>query len=391
MKKTLLAAGTLAATMAASAQSAVTLFGVVDASLSGYTSTSESRTGASVKVSRTVLANGAYNSSRLGFRGMEDLGGGLGAGFWLESPMTNDDGAANLMFSRRSTVSLTGAFGEVRAGRDNIPTFWNDNVYDPFGTNGVGANLIFAAANLNTTGGVGGFGGNLNNIRSSNSVAYFLAPNLGGFYGQVQYGLPETTQYDPGVLTPVVANNARTGRYLGGRLGYLSGPFDIAIAAGNSTVGDNYFAGSTDSVKTLNMGASYDFGVVKLMGEVSRVTNGRDFDGRFIVPPRAVPDTDLNGYLVGFTAPIGPALIRGSYSHVTYDYNIPGKVDASAGKLALGVVYNLSKRTALYSSIARVNNKNGAALTVGSAPFVNNTTFTPKNSTGYDIGMRVAF
>lgn len=391
MKKTLLAAGTLAAAVAASAQSTVTLFGVVDASISGYASSSESKTGASVKVSRTALANSGYNSSRLGFRGLEDLGGGLGAGFWLESPMTNDDGAANLMFSRRSTVSLTGGFGEVRAGRDNIPTFWNDTVYDPFGTNGVGTNLIFAAANFNTAGGAGGFGGNPNSVRSSNSVAYFLPPNLGGFYGQVQYGLPETTRYDPGTLTPAVANNARTGRYLGGRFGYLNGPFDVAIAAGNSTVGDNFFAGSTDSVKTLNLGASYDFGTVKLMGEVSRVTNGRDFDGRFIVPPRAVPDTDLNGYLIGFTAPVGPALIRGSYAHVTYDYNIAGKADASAGKLALGVVYNLSKRAALYSTIARVNNKNGAALTVGGAPFVSNAVFTPKNSTGYDLGLRVVF
>jgi predicted porin len=64
-----------------------------------------------------------------------------------------------------------------------------------------------------------------------------------------------------------------------------------------------------------------------------------------------------------------------------------------ANKLALGYVHNLSKRTALYATIARVSNKNGAALSVGNQPYANNAAnvFTPKNSTGYDFGIRHAF
>jgi predicted porin len=55
-------------------------------------------------------------------------------------------------------------------------------------------------------------------------------------------------------------------------------------------------------------------------------------------------------------------------------------------------VHNLSKRTALYATVARVSNKNGAALSVGGPAFVTTTGgFTPKTSTGYDFGIRHAF
>ncbi|MBO9513144.1 MAG: porin [Variovorax sp.] len=392
MKRTLIAVGTLVACGTVAAQSSVTLFGVVDAAMSNYKATSrETSTGRERSVSRTAMVNSGYNTSRLGFRGVEDLGGGLAASFWLESPLSNDDGSSSLAFSRRSTVSLSGAFGEVRAGRDNLPTFWNDTVYDPFGTNGVGTNLIFSASNLNLAAGAGGFGGNVNNVRNSNSIAYFLPPNLGGVYGQLQYALHENTKYDPAALTPPVPNNSRTGRYVGGRLGYLSGPLDVAAAAGNSTVGDNFQAGTTDAVKTASLGAAYDFGLLKLMGEFSRVKNTHVFDGPGFRP--MPPDTVVSGYLIGFTAPVGPAMLRGSYARVTYDFNTPGRPDASARKLALGIVYNLSKRTALYATAARVNDRDGAALTVGgSGPaFPAASGVVPRSSTGYDLGVRVAF
>ena len=123
MKKSLVALAALAVAGVASAQSSVTLFGVVDASISGYSSTSRDLNGAtflnpfyvnrgSVKASRRELANSGYNSSRLGFRGTEDLGGGLAASFWLEAPIKNDDGSEGVAtFARRSTVSLSGGFG----------------------------------------------------------------------------------------------------------------------------------------------------------------------------------------------------------------------------------------------------------------------------------------
>jgi predicted porin len=402
----------LAVAGVASAQSSVTLFGVVDASISSYSNTSRDwnptllnaagfptyLNQGSVKVSRRELANSGYNSSRIGFRGTEDLGGGLAASFWLDAPITNDDGATGIAtFARRSTVSLSGGFGEVRLGRDYTPTFWNNTVFDPFGTNGVGTNLIQTA--------VGEFG---HPTRASNTIGYFLPPNLGGFYGQLQYALAEKTKYDSGVFTPrtgatFVLNprtgaierapvaESRAGRYVGGRFGYANAGLDVALAYGSSTVGDNYFAGTTTKVNTLNLGASYDFGPVKLFGELSQAKQKTDFDSEFIAGSASVTSTKLNGWLLGVTVPVGAGLIRAAYSGVRYE-NDALLDDPKANKLALGYVHNLSKRTALYTTIARISNKNGAGLTVGGPAFYSGGgVFTPKTSTGYDFGIRHAF
>ncbi|WP_447748615.1 porin [Variovorax boronicumulans] len=423
----------LAVAGVASAQSSVTLFGVVDASISGYSSTSRDLgTGVtydklgfpiynpfylnrgSIKASRRELAHSGYNSSRLGFRGTEDLGGGLAASFWLEAPISNDDGQTGVStFTRRSTVSLSGGFGEVRLGRDYTPTFWNDTVFDPFGTNGVGSNLVNTA-----NGAFGGFtgyadgkklpdalknvpqlpdAGGSNYVRAGNSIGYFLPPNLGGFYGQVMYGFHEKTKYSPGTATPLAENASRTGRYVGGRFGYANGPLDVALAYGSSTVGDQFYVGTTTKVNTLNLGASYDFGPVKLFGELSRAKNKVDYEVEPYLGGR--PDIDLTGYLLGVTVPVGADLIRASYSSVKYDENLVARnpwevlpADKKANKLAIGYVHNLSKRTALYATVARVSNKNGASLTVGGPSFQGTGNgFTPKTSTGYDFGIRHAF
>ena len=420
MKKSLVALAALAVAGVASAQSSVTLFGVVDASVSHYeTSSRYINTNpffvpvagvdyGNRKQSQTVLANSGYNSSRLGFRGTEDLGGGLAASFWLEAPISNDDGSSSTSFSfaRRSTVSLSGGFGEVRLGRDYNPTFWNDTVFDPFGTNGVGTNLIFGL-NAASIYGPGNATGNSNYVRASNSVGYFLPPNLGGFYGQLQYAFHEKVKYDPGLTTPAVANNSRTGRYVGGRFGYANGPLDVAFAYGQSTVGDQFYPGVTSNVKIANLGASYDFGVVKLFGEVSQTKNNTDFETQPVFGSAA--DFKGNGYLLGVTVPVGAGLIRASYSWVKVKFDNTATSagffqtdtpDPKANKFAIGYVHNLSKRTALYATVARTSNKNGMPITVGGAPVFTNTFtpgvvnaagYQPRNSTGYDFGIRHAF
>ncbi len=417
MKKSLVALAALAVAGVASAQSSVTLFGVVDAAVSGYSNKSDLAVPSlttpflpgSVKVSRNALSNSGYNSSRLGFRGTEDLGGGLAASFWLEAPISNDDGQQGIStFARRSTVSLSGGFGEIRLGRDYTPTFWNDTVFDPFGTNGVGTNLISTA---NTSFGVWNSGtptaipgitqvAGSTYVRSSNSIGYFLPPNLGGFYGQLMYAFNERDKYDPGTATPGTLttglNTQRTGRYVGGRFGYANGPLDVAASYGNATIGDAFYAGTTTSIKTFNLGASYDFGVVKLFGEYSKAKNEVDVESAFLFAPT---DIDLKGWLLGATVPVGPGLIRVAYSAVKYDFNLTPTPfvttdDPKANKFAIGYVHNLSKRTALYATVARVRNKNGANLTLGGPAFLTSfggATYAPKTSTGYDFGIRHAF
>ncbi len=434
MKKSLVALAALAVAGVASAQSSVTLFGVVDAAISSYTNKSELPVlGTSIKKSMTGMTNSGYNSSRLGFRGTEDLGGGLAASFWLEAALGNNNGTAGAgtgnfgtssgsdqFFNRRSTVSLSGAFGEVRLGRDYTPTFWNDTVFDPFGTNGVGTNLI-STANGFGPGAPSGFTANQNYVRANNSIGYFLPPNLGGFYGQVMYAFNNKTSYDPGGLTPpgasaivnnpallLVPDNARAGKYGGGRVGYANGPLDVALSYGESTIASNFFAGTTQTLDIWNLGASYDFGVVKLFGEYSNnklKTSSNSGIVNGVINPFNFQKPGANGGLIGVTVPVGPGLIRASYSTVKYNNTtninqLTGLfADPKADKWALGYVHNLSKRTALYATVAGISDKNNAGLVVGGPTFyttpvvVNGIPFVPvpKNSVGYDIGIRHAF
>ncbi|SOD23822.1 Outer membrane protein (porin) [Variovorax sp. YR752] len=403
MKKSLLVLAALAACGAASAQSTVTLFGVVDAAYRNVSNKSESTNPFgpfySVKASRTELANSGLSSSRLGFRGVEDLGGGLSASFWLESPITNDDGATGLSnFSRRSTVSLAGSFGEIRLGRDKTATVLNEEQFDPFADTGIGGSLIIDANETSVSG--TGHGSNSTYKRAGNMVQYFLPRNLGGFYGNVGYSLHELTRTSPDSVAG--ADKTNTGRHIGGRVGYAAGPLDVAASYAQN---DTSFTTGTGAaavarpgkIKTFNLGATYDFGVAKLFGEYSRSKDQRDPLNVFT----RVPDVDLTGYLIGVTVPIGPGQIRASYSQVKYDFNrvpvlgVVNAPDPKSNKLALGYVHNLSKRTALYGTIARVSNKNGAGNTVGAGPSYvvafNRAALQPKSSMGYEFGIRHAF
>jgi len=430
MKKSLVALAALAVAGVASAQSSVTLFGVVDASISHYSVKSEFYSTnpfavpsliepVGIKRSQTALANSGYNSSRIGFRGTEDLGGGLAASFWLEAPLSNDSGAGGIgSFARRSTVSLSGGFGEIRLGRDYTPTFWNDTVFDPFGTNGVGTNLIsvinsnLAIARSAASGGAlnGGLSGGTDSyVRTSNSIGYFLPPNLGGFYGQVQYALHENVKSSGAFDSP-----STRGKYVGGRFGYANGPLDVAVAYGQSTTGDVSTATATteEKIKSLNLGASYDFGPAKLFGEVSRVKD--DFknttNGALAGIPFATSFNDSDKYtgaLVGVTVPVGAGLIRASYGRVKYKNDLGNtftplftfnNFDSTANKLALGYVHNLSKRTALYATVSRTRIKDGqnnpsvmGATAGGSPTYLSTGTYAPRSATGYDFGIRHAF
>lgn len=202
MKKLMLVTAAAIAS-GAHAQSSVTLFGVIDAAVQSARADGVGHV--------TRLVNSSNTSSRLGVRGIEDLGGGLSASFWLEAAVNNDNGTGaatntnnqapaggipaagsqGLTFNRRSTVSFAGRFGEIRLGRDYVPSFLSLPIFDPFGTNGVANSLPMTAVLGLTT-------GPQTAVRASNSIGYILPRELGGFHGQamvrcgrkrLQYGL----------------------------------------------------------------------------------------------------------------------------------------------------------------------------------------------------------
>ncbi|MDP9971726.1 putative porin [Variovorax paradoxus] len=424
-RTTLVAASMLSCATAATAQSSVTLFGVVDIGVSHYIARSDfynntaspAIASPSVTRSQTALSNSGTSNSRLGFRGTEDLGGGLAAGFWLEAGTTPDNGAAAIAsFARRSTASLSGPFGEVRLGRDFTPTFWNDSVFSPFSTIGVGANVVSSVGtNLQTVRGPGSAVAAPDNyLRTSNSIGYFLPPNLGGVYGQFQYALHENVSQ-----SNLPGSPSQKGRYFGGRLGYAVGPIDVALAYGESTAADTTGVSPVglptgvnlrEKIKTINLGASYDFGFMKIFGELSQVKDQALSSAPApVLGSLTLRDSDkYKGGLVGITVPVGAGLIKAAYSRVKFDNDLgpletplTPRRDALVNKLAIGFDYNLSKRTALYATAARIRIKNGqnnpaimGAVTGGVTYLTTGagiSGFAPRSSTGYDFGIRHAF
>ncbi|MBI5719889.1 MAG: porin [Burkholderiales bacterium] len=299
MKKSLLALAALTAFAGvASAQSSVTLFGIVDLNVRN------TKTGPNTVKS---LSQDGIASSRLGFRGVEDLGGGLRAGFWLEGAINPDTGTpGGQSWQRRSTVSLMGGFGELRLGRDYTPSFWNYTVFDPFGTNGVAA-MSQAVGQLGS--------GATTFVRANNSVGYFL-PAAGGLYGQVQVAAGE---------------NVTGNKYTGGRIGYAGGPVNVAVAIGKT----DRTGAMIDDYSDSNIGGSVKFGSFTLMGQYSK----RDYS-----------TLDEKTILLGGVLAIGAGNLKLAYTKTD------GATSALDIKvLGIGYDYNLSKRTALYGTYGKVD------------------------------------
>jgi predicted porin len=361
MKKSLLALAVLGAFAGASqAQTSVTMFGVVDASVA--------RMSASGKGSNTGIASSGINSSRFGVRGTESLGGGLNASFWLEAGINNDNGnfgqtntnnqstgasgGGGLTFNRRSTVSLSGDFGELRIGRDYVPTFWNLTVNDPFGTNGVGSWATIGLAGLGSTA-----------VRASNSVGYFL-PNLGGIYGQVMLAAGENNSQSLSATTPALSTK-KDGNYAGFRAGYAAGPIDVALAYGKT----NYAV--LGDTKATNIAGSYNFGIVKPMVVYQEVKTGA---------------AKRTSFLIGATAPLGAGEARFAYSRLDFKNS-----NDDANQFALGYVYNLSKRTAAYGAYSRLDNKGAGTLALGVNGLGSPAPLPGGISQGYEVGVRHSF
>jgi predicted porin len=335
MKRSLIALAVLGGFSGmAAAQSSVTLFGIVD--VAGQYIKNDGA--GSVK----LLTPGGLSTSRFGVRGVEDLGGGLKAGFHLESSVNADNGTASAAFwQRKSTVSLMGGFGEVRLGRDYTPTFINHVVFDPFGATGIAA--YYNIAN---------FAGQTTHFRSSNSIGYFLPSNIGGVYGQAM----------------VAAGEGGGGKYYGARVGFASGPFDVSVALGREDV----ISGGGIKYKTAAVGGSYDFGVAKLIAQLSQEKLGP-------------PDIKERRWLVGASAPLGQGEIRASYQRS--DLRSAPVSGDDADQIAVGYVYNLSKRTALYTTVSHIKNKGAQDFRVGGIAGP-----TPGGkSTGVEGGLRHSF
>ena len=333
MKKTWLAVALLGvAASAAQAQAGLTVYGIADVGLL--------REFGHLAPAVTKLDSGLQSGSRLGFKGMEDLGGGMKALFVLETGLQMDAGGfaqGGLAFGRQSYVGLDSSYGTLTLGRQNQSQFIALDAIDPFGTGlaGTSTNLFYFPRGIR-----------------NNNMAMYASPTVGGFSGELQYGFGE------------VPGNASLKRTLGGALGYAAGPLQAKLSyeKENATglLVDNSF-------RATMLSGGYDFSVVQLALAYQTV--------------RGNSALDENNALVGVTVPFGASAVMASYIR----HKDRTATNLNANQFALGYTYALSKRTNLYSSVARIAESNGAAFTVG------NATGGGSNNKAFNFGIRHKF
>ena len=334
MKKSLIALAVLAASGAAMAQSSVTLYGVLDTGLT-YSKGEESVYG--------MTHVGGNVNSRLGFRGVEDLGNGLKATFNLEAGMGVDDGnnymdkdSNGMAFRRTSTVGLAGNFGEVRLGRMLTSSYLAVYRYDAFGDTGIGGSLAWKRAYPS---------------RAENAISY-TSPSFSGFKFGGEYGFGEK-------------EDARTSRYIGVGAMYDNGPLSLGLGfdrinnvgytAANPTALPPVAFNAGKDHTSWQLGGAYNFGVAKLLSfykQSSEKTIANSNKDKF------------KTFGLGVTAPVGAAgEVKVAYNH--YRLSLDAGDTQKANQLSLGYVHNLSKRTALYGTYAYVKNKNDNGRNLG--------------------------
>ena len=243
---------------------------------------------------------------------------------------------------RCATVSLSSnQYGEVRLGRDTVPTWtiFADN--DVFRTVGIGdASRTFGVLGSNAD----------TKLRADKLALYFLPANLGGIYGNVS-------------VAPSEGASGKT--YTGGRLGCRAGPIDASAAYGTTET-------ATGDFKVAVFAGSYDFGVAKVYGSAQQTK---------------LEASEDRHYTLGMTAPLAVGTLKASYSKA--DGQSGSVAGAEANQYAVGYVYDLSKRTALYSTLAVIDNKGSARCTVGDITGV--TLGAGQKSQGFEAGIRHSF
>ena len=318
MRRTSIALGALCALAGASvqAQSGVTVYGMADMGLQHI---DPKVAGAATT---TSLTSGARSGSRLGFRGTEDLGGGLSALFAIESGVNMHSGGVGQggrMWGRQAFVGLRGDWGTLVAGR--LGTF----------SSGTGTfDMIGDFDPLATAYGMAGMESSLSSasgLRADNTLLY-QSPKLGGF----QLGVAHSVQLSG---TPVTGDDHAT--FLG--LSYGAGRFGAALTYDLF----NNAAGGPDQ-QHLQLGVSYDLGAVKLFAAVGHEKNQLNAS---LSSTATTSGADASGAMFGLTVPLCQGLLRSSYQ-VRDGENVAGD-ERDRRVVSLAYEHLLSKRTMLYA------------------------------------------
>ncbi len=304
---------------AANAQSSVSAYGLIDLAAGQFQSAG------GLKVKR--LDSGDMSTSYIGFKGSEDLGGGLRAGFQLESFIGVDTGGAgrvsgvDAFWARNANVSLSGGFGTLKLGRQGPPLFVSTLLFNAFGDS-----FGFSPA-----------------IRQYYSAPYGT-PLVGdsGWNNAIGYSLPSYGGLSANVLVAAGEGAATAkGKNVGANVLYFAGPVALTAAWQDVKAGGilgrpiSAFPGYTDQT-AFQFGGSFDAGAVKLFAQYGKVDT------------KATKDVSTKNFNVGAKVPLGAGSLLAQYGKSTI--STVGTLGNQESEIAsFGYDYFLSKRTDVYA------------------------------------------
>jgi len=357
MKKSLIALAALA-TVSGASMAQVTLAGVMDLGVR-YTSAVGS------SVSKVSLNDG--DAARLIFSANEDLGGGMRALANAQlrfDPTTgfNQGAGARPLFQGETRVGLSGGFGTVMLGRGisalQVP---NGGNADPWGVTTIAGSVY--ASGFATDYGAGGEG------RIDRGI-FYTSPNISGLTLSAS-----TSPFKVTGSTVAGATGASKTHYSVAAV-YSAGPLVIGLGTEQNRGADTL----------TQVFGNYDAGVAKIFFSTARINGGTTAEqanaGTVSVSGKVAADGTINNHTIGATIPMGALSYRVGYS----TWNGTGaSTQKNDSKLGLGLRYDLSKRTYVYSDLAQTSRKNNT----GSVTATGNTANTKNNQ--FDLGIRHAF
>jgi len=325
MKKSLIALAVLAASGAAMAQSSVTVYGLADVWVGSVKGSTQAGS-----ASETVLESGGFATSRIGFKGTEDLGGGLKANFQIETSVAMDSPRASSLGDRQAWVGLSGGFGAIELGRS----------WTPYDDTRAMANDTF---NANVAASFGNWLGYID--RGTNGIRY-NTPSFNGFSASALVGLGEDKNTGgtnkASSLTSISVNYAN-GPIVAGLAHQIEKDNNAGAGVFDDPTGLGVLAGVTTSKRTYTLvNGSYDFGVAKLVAGYNTVK---------LTSEQAVGnEAKANEYNLGVEAPLGSNLAVGAgYAQSKIKVN-GAEVSKTKGYTA-ALKYSLSKRTFGYAGL----------------------------------------
>ncbi len=374
------------AATASFAQSSVEIYGIID---QAYTNTSLAASDPSGSIKVKAVNTGTQSglaTQRIGFRGKEDLGGGLTGLFQIESALSagltklDDNRDANGFGSRPTFVGLSGGFGTVTLGRQDTPllkavvpqlagganNMVGQIMWSPFAVAGTLTGL--ADVNNGSTAMAGAIAdvglGRIARQTTIDRAINYATPNFNGFKAELQIGQSDVKLTGTGVTTTVNAKTDDTGL----NLQYANGPLTLAAATHTQKVVAN--GATTGKNSNDYVGATYNLGVanVSLQYGQSKRTEG------------AAEAYKNKGTQLGVQVPVS-ANVAAFGSYGTGSRTFDGADKYKQTSYQLGASYAFSKRTKMYAVYGNQQLKGDST----------NTTGDKYKETQYGVGLNHSF